>query len=502
MTWRRRDVLAGVAGLGVSCALPSSPGPRSAPAPRRAQRNDTVDSVMRSLDRIAKQNSTLQAVAWLNPDAVEAARRVDGALSDGTAGPLAGLTILAKSTFDVAGVPTDGSNQEWARAFTAAAAADSVEVARVRAADAVVLGKGAADDFAYGGAGLSTATGQVWNPRYPARARVAGGSSGGGAAAVAAGFCDAAFGTDDGGSNRIPAHYCGIVGVKTTFGLVPRSGVIPTWPWLDCHGPLAASAPVAARVLQVLAGPDSSDALSLRSRGKVAGPASPPELSSIRFGLVESHGQLDALPSLQATAFTTALSRLEAAGSTIVRINPPVTMENVSARLKAAGASPFDLRACANALVRYLDRRREGAAKLLPLVLPAYRYYYSDLPEEPEAVLAMADVPYEESSKGLAYAERRDALVSELHDFCASRGLDAMIWPTLGHQAPSTADQWPSAQTPLSFANRLGLPEVSTPVGLDPSGIPLGNISFVGMPFADFDLLALAHAFELVRDAC
>ncbi len=134
--------------------------------------------------------------------------------------------------------------------------------------------------------------------------------------------------------------------------------------------------------------------------------------------------------------------------------------------------------------------------KLLPLVLPAYRRYYTDLPEKAEDVLAMSDVPYEASVEGLAYAQRRDALVAELQAFCSSQGLDAMIWPTLGHQAPQAADEWPSRQTPLSFVNRLGLPEVSTPVGLDPDGIPLGNISFVGMPFTDFDLLALAHVFE------
>ncbi len=307
--------MTGAACLGVSCALPRSPAPWYAPTLSRTEHYNTVESVKRSLDRIAERDPTLQAVAWLNPHAVEAAKRADVAISAVIAGPLAGLTILAKSTFDVAGVPTDGSSKGWARAFTAAASTDAVTVARVREADAVVLGKGAADDFAYGGAGLASATGQVWNPRYPARERIAGGSSGGSAAAVAAGFCDAAFGTDDGGSNRIPAHYCGIVGVKTTFGLVPRSGVIPTWPWLDCHGPLAVSALIAARVLRVMAGPDPSDAFSLRSQTTNASPVSPPELSNIRFGLVESHAQLDALPTQQATAFRGALSRLKAGGA-------------------------------------------------------------------------------------------------------------------------------------------------------------------------------------------
>ena len=460
-----------------------------------------LESVRRSLDRIAARDRILQAIAWLNPHALEDAGQIDAGASTGAArGALAGLTILAKSTFDVSGVPTDGSNEAWARLFTAPASSDAVTVARVRRAGAVVLGKGAADDFAYGGAGLASATGQVWNPCYPDRERIAGGSSGGGAAAVAAGYCDAAFGTDDGGSNRIPAHYCGIVGVKTTFGLVPRSGVIPTWPWIDCHGPLAVNALVAARVLAVMAGPDRSDAFSLRSEGAIAFPASMPALADVRLGLVKSHARLDALPSTQAAAFQGALDRLKAGGAKVVPVEPPITMENLSARLKAPRASAFDTRASANALVRYLDRRPEGAEQLLSLVLPAYRQFYSDLPETPEAVLAMAQTSYEESDQGLAYAEQRDTIVAELENFYSHHELDAMIWPTLGHQALRADESWPSGRSALSFVNRLGLPEVSTPVATNPDGVPHGNISFVGLPFTDFSLLALAHVFEGMRD--
>ena len=140
---------------------------------------------------------------------------------------------------------------------------DALEVTRLRAAGAIVLGKTAADDFAYRGNGTSSHTGQVRNPYDPTGTRTPGGSSAGSAVAVAGGMAFAALGTDDGGSNRIPAVCTGVVGMKPTFGLVPRTGVIPTWPYLDTHGPLARSVADAALLLAAIAGADPSDPLAV-----------------------------------------------------------------------------------------------------------------------------------------------------------------------------------------------------------------------------------------------
>ena len=142
---------------------------------------------------------------------------------------------------------------------------DALEIVRLCAAGAVILGKTAADDFAYRGNGTSSHTGQVLNPYDPTGTRTPGGSSAGSSVAVADGMAFAALGTDDGGSNRIPAQFTGIVGMKPTFGLVPRTGVIPTWPYLDTHGPVARSAADAALLLAAIAGEDSSDPLALTS---------------------------------------------------------------------------------------------------------------------------------------------------------------------------------------------------------------------------------------------
>src|SRR6185503_15400119 len=208
-----------------------------------------------------------------------------------TRGPLDGVPVFGKAIYDMAGLPTTGSSAEWARLFPERVTRDALEIARLRAAGAIVLGKTAADDFAYRGNGTSSHTGQVLNPHDPTGTRTPGGSSAGSAVAVADGMAFAALGTDDGGSNRIPAQFTGIVGMKPTFGLVPRTGVIPTWPYLDTHGPLARSAADPALLLAAIAGADPSDPLA-RSDGWDAAPLAAlrdDSLSAVRLGDVDAH---------------------------------------------------------------------------------------------------------------------------------------------------------------------------------------------------------------------
>src|ERR1044072_2296839 len=158
----------------------------------------------------------------------------------------------------------------------------------MRAAGAVVLGKTAADDFAYHGNGTSSLTGQVLNPYYRTRTKTPGGSSSRSAVYVATRIAFAALETDDGGSNRIPAQFTGIVGMKPTFGLVPRTGVIPTWPYLDTHGPLARTVADAALLPAAIAGADASDPLALTAAwdGAPLAQLHDDALAGVRLGVV------------------------------------------------------------------------------------------------------------------------------------------------------------------------------------------------------------------------
>jgi allophanate hydrolase len=189
------------------------------------------------------------------------ARRPDGVVDAEVAGvdpalPLAGLRIGVKDNIDVAGLPTTAG----CPAFAYDPAEDATVVARLRAAGAVVAGKTNLDQFATGLVGTRSPYGVVESPIAPGR--VAGGSSSGSAAAVAAGEVDAALGTDTAGSGRVPAAFCGIVGLKPTRGWLPTTGVVPACRSLDCVSVFARDVATAARVVEVAAGYHDADASS------------------------------------------------------------------------------------------------------------------------------------------------------------------------------------------------------------------------------------------------
>src|SRR5215207_3109216 len=275
--------------------------------------------------------------AWRAIDALAETVRADARAADARRragklrGPLDGVPVFAKAIYDMAGLPTTAASAEWARLFPGVVRRDALEVARLRAAGAIVLGKTAADDFAYRGNGTSSHTGQVLNPYDPTGTRTPGGSSAGSAVAVAGGMAFAALGTDDGGSNRIPAQFTGVVGMKPTFGLVPRTGVIPTWPYLDTHGPLARTVADAALLLDAIAGPDASDGLALTTpwtRGALAG-LRDDALVNARLGLVEAHVPRAQMSAESLSVFDRAVADLTSAGAIVSPSAPAVTPADV-----------------------------------------------------------------------------------------------------------------------------------------------------------------------------
>ena len=337
MPHTRREVLAQLAALAV---LPHLTRLRADQDPldgtiadyqagRRRGAWTATEVTERALARCRSDGHAWHAIDALSPTAIAEAREADKRLRAGKQrGPLDGVPVFAKSIYDMKGYPTTGSNAEWARLFPEAVRRDALEVTRLRAAGALVLGKTAADDFAYNGEGTSSHTGQVLNPYDPTRTRTPGGSSAGSAVAVADGMAFAALGTDDGGSNRIPAVCTGIVGMKPTFGLVPRTGVIPTWPYLDTHGPLARHVADAALLLAAIAGADASDPLALGGTFDAAPFAALAEgsLAGVRLGLVEAHVPRTQMSADAIAAWDRAVGDLRAAGATVEAFEPPVTL--------------------------------------------------------------------------------------------------------------------------------------------------------------------------------
>jgi Asp-tRNA(Asn)/Glu-tRNA(Gln) amidotransferase A subunit family amidase len=420
-------------------------------------------------------------------------------------GPLDGVPVFAKAIYDMDGFPTTASSAEWARLFPEPVRRDALEIARLRAAGAIVLGKTAADDFAYRGNGTSSHTGQVLNPHDRTGTRTPGGSSAGSAVAVATGMAFAALGTDDGGSNRIPAQFTGVVGMKPTFGLVPRTGVIPTWPYLDTHGPLARTVADAALLLASIVGADASDPLALSSASDRASPIRLRDdaLVGTRLGLVDAHVPRTQMSAEALSIWDRAVGDVRAAGATVESFEPAVTRATFRDAFALSARNRGDVvvdanspAPTANALLRYFAGRTNDPRAALRLGYPAYRAFYDVLPATYEQCEPLLDKPMTDDPAGRSFARSRAEVIAALAASMRAARVVAMVYPTMPFNAPRAVDKWPDIRTALGYGNWLGLPEVSVPAGLGADGMPALNLSIVGLPGDDARVLALAHAYE------
>ena len=466
-----------------------------------------VEVTGQAIERSRPLNGALHAIDLFNATALDDAKASDArARRKSLIGPLDGVPVFAKAIYDVRGLPTTASNAAWAKLFPELVQRDATEVARLRAAGAIILGKTAADDFAYHGNGTSSLTGQVRNPHDPNGLKTPGGSSAGSAVSVLCGMAFGALGTDDGGSNRIPAQFSGVVGIKPTFGLVPRTGVIPTWPYLDTHGSLARTVQDAALLLDAIAGPDNVDALTLNTpwRRHSLELLHDDALKGVRVGVVDAH-----VPRAQMTVealmvFDRAIADVKAAGATVKSFDASITRVNYREAFTTAarvrGDVPLNANspaATANALLRYFERHGANATEQVKKGLAAYQSFYDVLPKEWAAMEQLIHQPYERDAAGISFARSRATVVATLAQSMQAQRIDVMVYPTMPFAAPNASDSWPDVRTALGYGNWMGLPEVSVPAGMGADGMPAGNLSFVGLPGRDKQVLSCAHAYEI-----
>lgn len=391
-------------------------------------------------------------------------------------GPLAGVPISVKDHVWVRGLPATNGSRALADHH---AEADCACVTRLIAAGAIIVGKTNNPEFCYRGTTENEVYGLTRNPRN--LARTPGGSSGGAAASVAAGMVPLAVGTDGGGSIRIPSAFCGVAGLKPTFGLVPKMPGFRGWPTLSVTGPIASSVRDLALAVSVMAGPSALDPLSYPGpKVDYLRAVSEAGLTHLRIAFSYDLGFAELDPDVR-TSFGAAIDRLAGAGAELRELHP-VTADPIA--LWDSIAIP------------------EGFASEGSLVLE-----HRDLVGADAAALALAgrDVSAVEY---LNAQERRDAFSTCWAAFLDS--YDAILTPTMpvtafgvnrlapasiaGNPVPESFDAWCALALP---ANLAGLPACSLPIGPGRDAMPVG-LQIMGPRWADAKVLTIASAIEQI----
>jgi aspartyl-tRNA(Asn)/glutamyl-tRNA(Gln) amidotransferase subunit A len=464
----------------------------------RARRTSSVELTRQALD--AARQSTLNATITLDDAAaIGAAERADRALAAGAASPLCGIPLLHKDIFCTQGTRTTCGSRMLENFVPPY---DATVVERLAGAGAVAIGKANMDEFAMGSSNENSFFGSVRNPWDATR--VPGGSSGGSAAAVAAGIVPFATGTDTGGSIRQPAAFCGITGLKPTYGRVSRWGMVAFASSLDCGGVLARSAADCAEVLRAVAGHDPRDATSMDVPAADYVAALSTSLQGIRIGIAREYFGAGVAPGV-AAAVRAALATLERHGAVLVDISLAHADLAIPAYYVIAPAE------ASSNLSRY-DGVRYGHRCADPASL-------EDLYARSRAAGFGAEVrrrilvgTYALSAGYFdAYylrAQRVRRLIA--NDFNAAfAGVDLIAGPTaptvafkLGEKSGDPLAMY-AADVNTVAVNLAGLPAISVPAGFAPgetgSALPVG-VQLIAPAFAESRLLAAAHQYQSVTD--
>ncbi len=285
----------------------------------------TVEGVTSGFLETIEKGKRLNAfLSVFQRKAIERARDVDRKLAAGKAGRLAGMVIAVKDVICMKGERTTCGSKILENFVSLY---DATAVARLQAEDAVIIGKTNMDEFAMGSSTENSAYGPVLNPVD--ESRVPGGSSGGSCVSVAAGMAHAALGTDTGGSIRQPASFCGIVGLKPTYGRVSRYGLVALASSFDQIGPFAGTVADAAAVLQVIAGHDELDSTSARVPVPDYNAALTKEIRGMHIGLPQEALGTGLDPEVR-QAVEQTLDRLRGAGAVVEEITLPHSEYTIS----------------------------------------------------------------------------------------------------------------------------------------------------------------------------
>jgi len=456
----------------------------------------SVELTQHFLGRIAQLNGALNAFITVDAErSLGEAREADARRAAGRAGPLTGIPVAHKDIYCTRGMLTTCGSRMLAN-FTSPYDAHVIE--RFAAAGAVLLGKTNMDEFAMGSSSETSFFGPVKNPWDAGR--VPGGSSGGSAAAVAARMAPAATGTDTGGSIRQPAAFTGVCGLKPTYGVVSRYGMIAFASSLDQGGPMARSAEDLALLMNVMGGHDARDSTSLERAAEDYTRELETPLAGLRIGLPREYFGEGCAPEVLARV-REAIAWFEARGARLVELALPnsrlalpvyyvIAPAEASSNLSRYDGVRYGHRATdyADLADMYCRTRAEGFGAevrrriLIGTYVLSHGYY---------------DAYYLQAQKVRRLIARDFA---EAFERC-----DVIMGPT----SPSTAFALgANVDDPVQMylndiftitAPLAGLPALSIPCGFDAAGLPVG-LQLTGNHFAEAKLLGVAHRYQQESD--
>ena len=455
-----------------------------------------VEAVRGSLERIEEKEELYHCYVTIDKKgALLQAEAVQSRIEKGElTGPLAGVPAALKDNLCTEGMPTTCSSRILGN-FVPAYSAEAV--LNLKKAGAVILGKTNMDEFAMGSTTETSAFGETRNPWNPAH--VPGGSSGGSAAAVAAGECFYALGSDTGGSIRQPASFCGIVGMKPTYGTVSRYGLIAYGSSLDQIGPLAKDVTDCAAVLESITSHDVKDSTSMERSDTDFMAALVEDVKGMRIGIPKDYFG-EGLDREVSDAVMRAAGLLEEKGAVVETFDLSLVDYAIPAYYTIAAAeASSNLERFDGIKYGYRTAEYEGLHSL-------YKRTRSEgFGEEVKRRIMLGSFVLSSGYYDAYYlkALKVKTLIKKAFDEAFSR-YDVILGPT----APSTAPKLGESLTdPLKMylgdiytiaVNLAGLPGISIPCGLDKAGLPIG-LQLIGDCFQEKKLLRTAYTYEKAR---